>query len=217
MRLEHLEPGLHGEQQAVLNLQLGQLLVPLLQLLGEGRVAAAHKVLDQLHGPSRQDAVRCRGEAKADRGRTERVDGPALLWYELHRRLEQACSLRRLTQVLPGTFGPGRTTSVLGRLRGARRSRAERSAVEERARRQRSRRREARQPDAAQRREQDASAHVAPGVDPVSSSRVCGGHSSGRPETSRHESRALKSQGTTGSLRKRGAMRRLCVSLTRRS
>ena len=160
VRLEHLQPGLHGEQQAVLNLQLGQLLVPLLQLLGEGRVAAAHKVLDQLHGPSRQDAVRCRGEAKADRGRTERVDGPALLWHELHRRLEQACSLRRLTQVLPGTFGPGRTTSVLGRLRGARRSRAERSAVEERARRQRSRRREARQPDAAQRREQDASAHV---------------------------------------------------------
>ena len=144
VRLEHLQPGLHGEQQAVLNLQLGQLLVPLLQLLGEGRVAAAHKVLDQLHGPSRQDAVRCRGEAKADRGRTERVDGPALLWHELHRRLEQACSLRRLTQVLPGTFGPGRTTSVLGRLRGARRSRAERSAVEERTRRQRSRRREAR-------------------------------------------------------------------------
>ena len=66
MRLEHLQPGLHGEQQAVLNLQLGQLLVPLLQLLGEGRVAAAHKVLDQLHGPSRQDAVCCRGEAKAE-------------------------------------------------------------------------------------------------------------------------------------------------------
>ena len=139
VRLEHLQPGLHGEQQAVLNLELAQLRVPLLQLLGEGRVAAAHEVLDQLHRPSRQDAVRRRGEAKADRARTERVDGPALLWHELHRRLEQARSLRRLTQVLLGTFGPGRTTSVLGRLRGARRSRAERSAVEERARRQRSR------------------------------------------------------------------------------
>tara|TARA_B100000795_G_C22712882_1_gene404279 strand:- start:195 stop:446 length:252 start_codon:yes stop_codon:yes gene_type:complete len=83
VRLEHLQPGLHGEQQAVLDLQLDQLLVPLLQLLREGRVAAAHKVLDQLHWPSRQDTVRCRREAKVDRARTERLDGPALLRHEL--------------------------------------------------------------------------------------------------------------------------------------